>query len=68
MVLTKIYKNKYGQKGNLFIKHHRYTDPKLRHIWLTSDLEKISWGEPSDQEKIKKEKGSIIVKVKLITN
>ena len=55
-------------KGNLFIKHHKYTDPKLRHIWLSNDLEHISWGEPVDTsvegwEKNRKEKGSIQVKV-----
>ena len=54
--------------GNLFIKHHKYTDPKLRHIWLSSDLERISWGEPVDTsvegwERNRKEKGSIQVKV-----
>lgn len=54
--------------GNLFIKHHKYTDPKLRHIWLSSNLDKIAWGEPvdtsrEDWERKRKEKGSILVTV-----
>jgi hypothetical protein len=34
--------------GNLFIKHHKYGNPKLRLIWLNEDLTEIHWGDPSE--------------------
>ena len=35
--------------GDLFIKHHKWTAPKLRCVWASEDLDKIFWGDPNAQ-------------------
>jgi len=34
------------RSGNFFIKHHPWTAPKLRLIWVTTDLKEIHWADP----------------------
>ena len=47
--------------GNFFIKHHRYSKPKIRHIWCSEDLTQIFWGSPKDLGKVgRKAAGSIL--------
>jgi hypothetical protein len=48
--------------GNLFIKHHRWGKPKLRHVWVDKELNNIYWGDSNETEKSKIVKGSIPVK------
>ena len=31
--------------GNFFIKHHRYSKPKIRHVWCSPDMKQIFWDE-----------------------
>ncbi|KAL4464853.1 hypothetical protein ABPG74_011414 [Tetrahymena malaccensis] len=50
--------------GAFFIKHHRYTCPKLRFIWVTEDIKEICWSEPKDQ----KQKVSGKIRVEEITS
>ncbi|EAR95355.3 meiotic cell cortex carboxy-terminal pleckstrin-like protein (macronuclear) [Tetrahymena thermophila SB210] len=50
--------------GAFFIKHHRFTCPKLRFIWVTEDIKEICWSEPKSQ----KQKVSGKIRVEEITN
>ena len=48
-------------KGNLFIKHHRWGKPKLRHVWVNNELTRINWSDHNDTGNPKTAKGSIPV-------
>ncbi|KAL4507980.1 hypothetical protein ABPG72_021353 [Tetrahymena utriculariae] len=50
--------------GAFFIKHHRYTCPKLRFIWVAEDIKEICWSDPKNQ----KQKVSGKIRVEEITN
>ena len=39
--------NETMKTGDLFIKHHKWTAPKLRSVWLSEGLDKVFWGDPN---------------------
>ena len=47
------------KSGDLFIKHHKWTPPKLRYVWASAELDKVFWGDPDTH---KKHKGYVLSK------
>ncbi|CDW79476.1 ph domain containing protein [Stylonychia lemnae] len=37
------------QKGNYFIKHHRWFSAKFRHVWYDKEKQRICWSDPKKE-------------------